>query len=844
MSAETTFGVRGMTCASCVARVERTLRKVPGVAEATVNLATARATVRSADGAPDAAALFAAVEEAGYEPVAERAELAIEGMTCASCVARVERAIRRLPGVLGAEVNLATARASVRFLPDSVSRQRIRAAVAEAGYAAEETGAEAGDAERARREAELAALQRTVLLAAAFTVPLALLAMLKHVPMVHEMLAALMPARGWMLIEALLATPVQFYAGRVFYRTGWAELRHLNPGMNSLVMIGSSAAYFYSLLALVVPAVFPAGTATSYFEAAAVIVTLILVGRYLEAVAKGRTSEAIRRLIGLKPKTARVRRDGAEAEVPVEEVVPGDVVLVRPGGRVPVDGRVTEGASFVDESMITGEPVPVEKRAGSEVVGGTVNGTGAFAFEATRVGADTVLAQIIRMVEEAQGSKPPIQALADRIAAVFVPVVIAIAAVTFAIWLAIGPEPSLSFAFVAAVSVLLIACPCAMGLATPTAIMVGTGRGAEMGILIRKGPALEALAKVDAVVLDKTGTLTQGRPELTDLEPVNGAQPDETLRLVAAAEAKSEHPIAEAVVRAAKARGLSLPEVESFAAEPGFGIDARVAGRSVRVGADRYMRRLGIGLGGAEAVAAGLADAAKTPLFAAVDGRLAAVIAVADPLKPGSGEAIRALHRLGLEVAMLTGDNRRTAGAIAREAGIDRLLAEVLPGEKAEEVKRLQAEGRKVAFVGDGINDAPALAQADVGVAIGTGTDIAIEAGDVILMSGDLRGIVNATALARRTLRSIVQNFVWAYAYNVALIPVAAGALYPVFGLLLSPILAAGAMSLSSLFVLTNSLRLRRFAPPLAAAARAEGAPARGPAVRSGREREEMEKAA
>jgi Cu+-exporting ATPase len=618
-------------------------------------------------------------------------------------------------------------------------------------------------------------------------------------------------------VELLLATPVQFVAGWRFYRLAWAELRHLSPGMNTLVVMGSSAAYFYSLLAVLVPEIFPAGTANLYFEAAAVIITLILFGKHLEAKAKGRTSDAIRKLMRLRAKTARVVRDGEVTEVPIEEVVPGDFVQVRPGERIPVDGTVTEGSSYVDESMISGEPTPIEKATGGEVVGGTVNGTGAFVFRATHVGADTVLAQIIRMVEEAQAGKPPIQRLADRIAAVFVPVVISVAVVTFLVWIFVGPSPALSYAFVAAVSVLVIACPCAMGLATPTAIMVGTGRAAEMGTLFRRGTALELMARLDVLVLDKTGTLTKGHPELTDLELVvdpKGLSEDDVLALVAAAERQSEHPIAQAVVAAADERGLELGRANAFETEPGFGLSAEIAGRQVHVGADRYMERLGMDLGSLLERGEALADQAKTPLYAAIDGVPIAVLAVADPLKEGSRDAVQQLRRLGMDIAMVTGDNERTAHAMAAQAGIARVLADVLPGEKAEEVKRMQGQGLRVGFVGDGINDAPALAQADVGVAIGTGTDIAIEAGDVILMSGDLRGIVNATALARRTYRTILGNFFWAYAYNVALIPVAAGVLYPLLGVLLSPMLAAAAMSVSSVFVVTNSLRLRRYAPP------------------------------
>ena len=640
----------------------------------------------------------------------------------------------------------------------------------------------------------------------------------KGIPGLSGAMLSLLPERGWMWIEFLLATPVQFYAGWRFYRTGWAELSHFSPGMNSLVMLGSSAAYVYSLLALIVPAIFPHGTATTYFEAAGVIITLILLGRFLEAIARGRTSQAIKRLLQLQVKTARVLRDGVEMEIPIEQVVSGDLVHVRPGERVPVDGVVTEGASYVDESMLTGEPIPVEKRGGSEVVGSTINKTGAFTFRATRVGADTVLSQIIKMIEEAQTSKPPIQQMADKIAGVFVPLVMAAAVVTFVVWLVFGPAPVLSFAFVTAVSVLLIACPCAMGLATPTAIMVATGKGAEMGVLFRKGTALEVLGHVDTVVMDKTGTLTKGRPELTDLQRADGApSEDELLRLVAAVEARSEHPVGEAIVRAAKTdRGLALPEATDFDSEPGFGVHAKVEGHAVQVGADRYMRKLGIDLSAVATAAEQFARDGKTPLYAAIDGKLAAALSVSDPLKDGSTQAVAALHALGLKVAMVTGDNRHTAQAIAARVGIDEVLAEVLPDQKATEVKRLQAAGRRVAFVGDGINDAPALAQADVGIAIGTGTDIAIEAGDVILMSGDLRGIINAVALSRRTLRTIVYNFVWAYAYNIALIPLAAGALYPFLHLLLNPMLAAGAMSISSLFVLTNSLRLRGFRPQLA----------------------------
>ena len=816
-----TFRVDGMTCAACVGRVERVLARVPGTQEAAVNLATEKASIEFDPAQAKPGDFVDAVSKAGFSTASESIELGIGGMTCAACVGRIERVIKKVPGVLDASVNLTTERASISVLSGATPTDALMAAVEKAGFEPRDLGAgqdeAASDPLGDSRAHEISELKRAVAFGAIFTVPLVVIAMGRHIPGLAGAYYSLLAENAWGWIEFLLASPVLFYAGRRFYRAGWAELSHLNPGMNSLVMMGANAAFFYSLLALLVPGIFPAGTAKLYFEAAGVIVTLILVGRYLEAIAKGRTSAAIKQLMRLQAKTARVRRNGDEMEVPIDEVLPGDVVLVRPGERVPVDGQVVEGASFVDESMITGEPVPVEKTGGDEVVGGTVNGTGSFSFEATRVGAEMVLSQIIRMVEEAQGSKPPIQRVADRIAGIFVPIVIGIATLTFLGWLVFGPSPALAYAFVASVSVLLIACPCAMGLATPTAIMVGTGKGAEMGVLIRQGAALETLARIDTVVLDKTGTVTQGRPEMTDFRVVGGESEDGVLRLVAAAEARSEHPIAEAIVRAAENKGLELPGVEKFTAEPGFGIEAKIEGRLVQVGAVRYLRKLGIEPAEWGDIATSFAEDGKTPILAAVDGELAAVGAVSDPLKEGSADAVQALHALNLEVAMLTGDAKKTAQSVARAVSIDRVIAEVLPDQKAQEIKRLQSEGRRVAFVGDGINDAPALAQADVGLAIGTGTDVAIETADVILMSGDLRGIVNATALARRTLKTIRYNFLWAYAYNVALIPIAAGVLFPLTGILLNPMMAAAAMSVSSLFVLGNSLRLRRIQPQMVA---------------------------
>ena len=807
MTAEVRFNVRGMTCANCSARVERALRRTEGVDEANVNLASEVATVRF--DAVDVPALLQVVRDAGYDPVEETAIIPVGGMTCANCSARVERALRKLPGVVEANVNLALEKANVRFLPASVSRARLEQAIRDAGYeVARPAEAEGGESAAPTDEQNLL---RDLRLALTFTVPLLVLSM-GHMlwPPFGDWVHGTLGHAGNGLIQALLTAPVLFWTGRRFFRHAFAEAKTLSPGMSSLVVLGSSAAFFYSFLALVAPHVFPEGTAHYYFEAAAVIVTLILFGKWLEARAKGRTSAAIQRLAKLQVRTARVVGEGGEREMPVEAVVPGDVIAVRPGERIPVDGAVESGASWVDESMITGEPVPVEKGEGDELVGGILNQTGAFRMKATRVGEDTVLAQIIRMVEEAQAHKPPIQAMADRIAAVFVPLVMLAATLTFILWLIFGPEPALSFAFVAGVSVLVVACPCAMGLATPTAIMVGTGRAAEMGVLFRQGPALEALAEADTVVLDKTGTLTQGRPEVTAITVLDGNE-NERLALAAAAEKESEHPYARAILALAGERGLALPEAAKVAAEPGLGLRAEVQGRAILVGSQRFLQGEGVETDAGDETALRESASGRTPLWLAVDGKAAALFSVADPLKEGSREAVDGLRNAGLDVIMLTGDHRRTAEAVAKELGIERVEAEVLPADKANVVAALQADGRRVVFVGDGINDAPALARADVGVAIGTGTDIAMEAGDLVLMSGDLRPVVRALRLARRTLGTIKGNFFWAYAYNIALIPLAAGVFYPLTGWLLNPMFAAAAMSLSSVFVVSNSLRLRRY---------------------------------
>ena len=806
--------VEGMTCASCVSRVEKAIRAVPGVTEASVNLATERADVRF-DASTKSADIVKAIENAGYGAAEDTIELTVEGMTCASCVARIEKALKAVPGVTGANVNLATERASVHVTKGIATAAALEEAVRVAGYAAKRiTGDESVDREGEKREQETRKLARSLLIAGVLTLPIFVLEMGSHfIPAVHDFVMTNIGMQESWYLQFVLTTLVLFGPGLRFYEKGVPALFRLAPDMNSLVAIGTSAAWIYSVVATFAPDLLPDGTANVYYEAAAVIVTLILLGRFLEARAKGRTSEAIKHLMGLQAKTARLVRNGETIEVPLSDVHAGDTVLVRPGDRVPVDGSVIDGNSYVDESMITGEPVPVEKIAGSEVVGGTINKTGSFTFRATKVGADTVLAQIIRMVEQAQGAKLPIQSLVDRVTAWFVPAVIAIALLTFGIWLVFGPDPALTFALVNGVAVLIIACPCAMGLATPTSIMVGTGRAAEMGVLFRKGEALQTLRNAAVIAVDKTGTLTKGRPELTDLETAAGFDRDTVLALVAAVETRSEHPIAEAIVEAAKTKGLAIAEPAKFEAIPGFGASAEVTGRTVHVGADRLMAQLKLDVSAFAEQATRLGSEGKSPLYAAIDGKLAAIIAVADPIKETTPQAIRMLHDLGLKVAMITGDNRRTAEAIAAKLGIDEVIAEVLPDGKVAALKKLKAGGRAVAFVGDGINDAPALAEADVGLAIGTGTDVAIESADVVLMSGDLLGVPNAIALSKATIRNIKENLFWAFAYNAVLIPVAAGALYPAYGLLLSPIFAAGAMALSSVFVLGNALRLRAFRP-------------------------------
>jgi P-type Cu+ transporter len=766
------FPVEGMTCASCVNRIERYLRKADGVIEATVNLATESASVRYDAARITPAGLGQAVEAAGYEARLDRAE---EGATPA----------------------------------DGRAADSSQAAMPRTEAAGGTEHSEGTYAER-----HLAETRRHLIVAAVLTAPLIVaLASMTIAPFLPRWLS-----NPW--LELALATPVQFYAGRGFYAGAFKVARHRATDMNTLIAVGTSAAYAYSVAAILFPAFFEAagvarnGEMPLYFDTSSAIITLILLGRFLEARARGHTSDAIKKLIGLAPRSARVVRNGIELDIAVEEVLVGDLIRVRPGERVPVDGIVSDGSSSLDESMVTGESMPVTKGKGDEVIGATMNGSGSFTFEARRVGRDTVLAQIVRLVQDAQGSKAPIQRLADAVTGYFVPAVLGTAALTFVAWFFVGPQPAFNHALLTMVAVLIVACPCALGLATPTSIMVGTGKGAEHGILFRNAEALERLHQVKVVVLDKTGTLTEGRPRVTDAVLAGAGSTEEVVALAAAAERGSEHPLGEAIVRDAAERGLELRDATGFASTSGQGVEAMVGGRRVAVGRAGYLESFGIDPAPLAAAAAELAGAGKTPVYVAIDGSLAAVIAIADTLKPSSSLAVAQLQRLGLEVVMLTGDNAATAAAIAHLAGVDRVLADVRPDEKAAQIRRLQAEGKKVAMVGDGVNDAPALASADVGVAIGTGTDIAIESSGVTLMSGDLLGLVSAIALSGATMRNIKQNLFWAFAYNVALIPLAAGVFYPFTGILLDPIFAAAAMALSSVTVVSNALRLRGFRAP------------------------------
>ena len=850
-----TIPISGMTCAACVAHVEHALRDVPGVLSASVNLGTERAAVQLADGAAPIDRLMPrlsqAVADAGYGIATSRTTFNVGGMTCSACVSHVEGALRGVPGVTSAAVNLATEKATVNFVPGLAGITELRRAVEDYGYRIEGVEGEyrdsTGEIERLSRTEEIRYFRNRCIFAVSVGV-LLLLGGFHALPWAP----ALLNLEYYPWLVWALATPVQFWAGWSFYTSGFTALRHGTANMHTLVALGSSVAYGYSAVVTVLGSLAPEILARGgigpgvYFDTAALIIGLILLGRFLEARARGQTSEAIRRLIGLQPNTAQVLRDGQEVQVSVADVVVDDVALVRPGEKIPVDGEVIEGRSVVDESMLTGESMPVNKEPGQPVYGATLNRTGFFRFRVTRVGPDTALAQIIRLVEEAQGSKAPIQRLADRVASIFVPAVSGIALAAFVFWLLLGPEPALTYALLSLVAVLIIACPCALGLATPTAIIVGVGKGAEQGVLIRSAQALETAFRVDTVVLDKTGTLTEGRPVVTDLvtvatavavtDPVahgdtagaavSGVSEEELLRLAATAEQGSEHPLAQAIVREAQSRGLIIGEALDFEALPGQGVAAKVDGRPALLGNPSLMLARGIPLDGLGESVERLSGEGKTPIILAADGVALGVIAVADTLKSTSREGVAELRRMGMEVVMLTGDNRRTAQFIADRLGIESVEAETLPGDKVEVVRRLQAEGKTVAMVGDGINDAPALVQADVGMAMGSGTDVAMESADVTLISSDVNGVITALNLSRQTLRAIKQNLFWAFFYNVLLIPVAAGVLYPVFAAMggvpaglefffgeqgfLNPVLAALAMAFSSVTVVTNSLRLKR----------------------------------
>ncbi len=810
--------VTGMTCPDCTQRIEKALLARAGVAHAAANLNTGVAVVDYDASSAKVADFLEAVREAGFTPGTSRTRLRIKGMTCASCVTAVERALTQTPGVLSAAVNPATAQADVVYQPRVVEFEGLRRAIEASGYEATEAPAAsegAVDQQEQERQQEYRTLMRKFWFAAVIALPVMAFSYPDLVPGLREWMPMGSVARRvvWTLL-GVLTLPVMLWSGSQFYTGMWAGLKHRSANMHTLIAIGITAAFVYSVVAVAFPQLFPeAALAEVFWDVTVVVVALVVLGMALEVKAKGRTSEAIKKLIGLQAKTARVVRDGKEIDLPVEEVVVNDIVVVRPGEKIPVDGEVIEGASAVDESMITGESIPVEKRLGGEVIGATLNKTGSFKFRATKVGKDTALANIIRMVQDAQGSKAPIQRVVDQVAGYFVPAVMILAVLAFVAWYDIGPDPRIVYATIVLVTTLIIACPCALGLATPTSLTVGIGKGAENGILIRSGDALQTAKRLTAIVLDKTGTITKGEPALTDVVAAKGFKEDEVLRLAASLERGSEHPLGEAIVAGAEARNIALADAGDFAAIPGHGVSGRVNGQTILLGNAKLMRERKVDIAGLTAAWERLAEEGKTPMFVAVGGKPAGLVAVADTLKPDSKSAIAALKELQLEVVMITGDNRRTADAIARQVGVDRVLAEVLPQDKAHEVQKLQLEGKVVSMVGDGINDAPALAQADVGMAIGTGTDVAIEASDITLIKGSLTGVVTAMQISRATMRNVYQNLFGAFIYNTLGVPVAMGVLYPFFSLLLSPLIAAAAMAFSSVTVVTNANRLRYYRP-------------------------------
>ena len=814
---EKSLKIEGMTCAACAKAVERVSKKLEGVTEANVNFATEKLNISFDDTKVSIPDIQAAIEKAGYKAVVESSEktLKIEGMTCAACAKSVERVTRKLDGVIESNVNYATEKLSISYDPSKVRVSDIKKSIEKAGYKAieEETTV---DTDKERKEQEIKLLWKKFILSAIFTVPLLIITM-GHMfgePIgfkLPEFIDPMMNPRTFAIAQLILVTPVMI-AGHKFFTVGFKSLFRRSPNMDSLIAIGTSAAFLYGIFAIV--QIFGGNIDYAYdlyFEAAGVILTLITLGKYLEAVTKGKTSEAIKKLMGLAPKTAIIIRDGKEVETPIEEVEVGDIILVKPGEKMPVDGEVVEGITSVDESMLTGESMPVEKNIGDKIIGASINKNGSIKYKATRVGKDTALAQIIKLVEDAQGSKAPIAKMADIISGYFVPVVIGIAVLSAFAWYMSGETGV--FALTIFISVLVIACPCALGLATPTAIMVGTGKGAEYGVLIKSGVALETAHKIKTIVFDKTGTITEGKPKVTDVVVTNGISEDELLQLAASAEKGSEHPLGEAIVKGAEEKGLEFKKVDFFKAIPGHGIEVKIDEKTMLLGNRKLMIESNISLEELEETSHKLAGEGKTPMYVSIDGKLAGIVAVADTVKENSKKAIEQLHKMGIEVAMITGDNKRTAEAIAKQVGIDRILAEVLPQDKANEVKKLQAEGKKVAMVGDGINDAPALAQADIGIAIGSGTDVAMESADIVLMRSDLMDVPTAIQLSKKTILNIKENLFWAFGYNTLGIPVAMGILYLFGGPLLNPIIAAAAMSFSSVSVLLNALRLKRFKP-------------------------------
>nr|WP_241188083.1 heavy metal translocating P-type ATPase [Pseudohalocynthiibacter aestuariivivens] len=811
MNTTMTIQIDGMSCAGCVGRVENALKTLPGIDLATVNFATRSARVKLGTASPSE--VSNALAQAGYPAQQSQAELDVTGLTCASCVGRAEAALHAAPGVLNARVNLATRRAQITYLAGATNPDDLARILTEAGYASEPISGET-ESDSDRNQDEITQSRRAAIIAAVLTLPVFLIEMGGHlIPSLHDVIHHSIGMTTSWALQFVLITLVLLWPGRVFYQKGLPALLRGAPEMNSLVALGTLAAWGYSSVALFAPGVLPAGATAVYFEAAGVIVTLVLVGRWMEARARGQTGAAIQHLIGLQPDTVRVLRDGKPESIPLKSVQVGDVIETRPGERIAVDGEVIEGTSHIDESMITGEPMPVAKGPGQPVIGGTTNTSGVLRIRAAAVGQATMLARIVEMVQEAQGARLPIQAVADRVVGIFVPVVMVIAAITVLIWLLFGPQPTLSHALVAGVAVLIIACPCAMGLATPTSIMVGTGRAAELGVLFRRGEALERLAGASVVAFDKTGTLTEGQPRVVDVALATGIDRKEVLRLAAAVEAQSEHPLARAIESAAE--GLTVPRAIHVLAHAGHGITADVNGHAMIIGNRKMIADHGIDITELDTPASGMASKGQTLVFVSIDGKIAAVIGVSDTVKPTSARAIAALHQAGLHTVMITGDSAAAANVIAQDLGIDDVIAEVLPEGKRDAIRALRADHGPVAFVGDGINDAPALAEADIGIAVGTGTDIAIEAADVVLISGDLGGAVTARHVSERTMLNIRQNLFWAFAYNAALIPVAAGVLYPISGLLLSPMLAAGAMAMSSVFVVSNALRLRGLKAPL-----------------------------